>query len=497
MASFSWDTSEVTATKSGAWWTIDVTLCNLDEDTSIDDFVVFFDNTLQTNDDFTKTSATSLTYTGASIAPTIVKVRRNTPKDPYAFASYRTLLSSYDFNKNLERVARLTTEFYLYGASSSGDIDVSVSDEAYGAGWNGDAINAPSRNAVYDQFVAVQADVDDKLPLGGGTVTGTTTFSGSATFNGTTQVPDQVISDDSSKAANTKFVHDAIDGRIDNTAFDGTWNGDITDAPSKDVVYDIITTIDAEKADLAGATFTGAVVVPTLTAGTTFTCDAAADFNSTVQLDGAVTAGAVAIDLTAATVTAATQSSSDDSTRVATTAFVQGVVSSNSGVNEVASFRYVGEEVALNNTTWTVVPLNTEEVAQDWASVASSTITIDAATYPGTYEFTALCQAYNTNNVQFGCIMLLRIDDGTTEHYFYSSLGKYGANTNHVANLLLLPVEIDLTTETTVTIEVASSTNLSYIGYGGAAYSYTAVSPTPPGTDATTPKAQVSIRRKA
>jgi hypothetical protein len=63
----------------------------------------------------------------------------------------------------------------------------SVSDAAYGAGWNGDTTNAPSKNAVYDKIESMGS------------------------------------------------------GSVDDTAYDATsWNGDTTHAPSKNAVRDKI-----------------------------------------------------------------------------------------------------------------------------------------------------------------------------------------------------------------------------------------------------------------
>lgn len=92
--------------------------------------------------------------------------------------------------------ARLSANVGLTNAVvlKSGDTmtgDLSVPDEAYGAGWDS-SVEVPTKNAVYDQ-------VELRLPKAGGTMGGTLTLSGTAAAGTSNSI-----------AASTKYVDDAV-----------------------------------------------------------------------------------------------------------------------------------------------------------------------------------------------------------------------------------------------------------------------------------------------
>lgn len=157
-----YDTQNVITTKSGTGWTVDVTACQLDSDIQLKDFIVFFTTGVnppvpQNNANFTKLTPTSLQYTGTSIASSTVEVRRKTPLAPYRPVNYLSSISSNDYNQEIERISRRAAEYEVSGVGSTGGFDAAVLDTAYGVAWNGDSLNAPSRNAVYDKIEAVIA----------------------------------------------------------------------------------------------------------------------------------------------------------------------------------------------------------------------------------------------------------------------------------------------------------------------------------------------------
>lgn len=159
----SYDTQNVIASKTGTGWTVDVTACQLDADIQLKDFIVFFTFSpapplQQDNSLFTKLTPTSLQYTGPAIATATVEVRRKTPIGPYRPVNYLSSISSNDYNQEIERISRRAAEYEVSGVGSTGGFDSEVLDVAYGITWNGDTLNAPSRNAVYDKIESVIAN---------------------------------------------------------------------------------------------------------------------------------------------------------------------------------------------------------------------------------------------------------------------------------------------------------------------------------------------------
>lgn len=128
-----------------------------------------------------------------------------------------------------------TCAFVLANSSSGG----SVSDAAFGVGWNGDTTVAPSKNAAYDQFIVVAGLITaEAATRAADDATLTTAISSEATTRGNA---------DTALSA-------AITALVDDTAFAGSWNGVTTIAPSKNAVYDKIAANDATIAGLVSDT---------------------------------------------------------------------------------------------------------------------------------------------------------------------------------------------------------------------------------------------------
>lgn len=105
-------TLAVSATKSGTGWTIDVTDCNLTTDLTVKDFLFTFDGgaSFENNTDFTKLSATSIQYDGASIASSTVTVYRDTPVTRIQEVTYGDRMTSDLWEDEFNRVHRILAE---------------------------------------------------------------------------------------------------------------------------------------------------------------------------------------------------------------------------------------------------------------------------------------------------------------------------------------------------------------------------------------------------
>jgi len=102
----------------------------------------------------------------------------------------------------------------------------SISDTAYGVGWDGDTTNGASKNAIYDKVEALDSLVAHKA--------GTETFTGAKDFNSTINVNgiatfNSVIVDVGMQANGPIQVPDA--------AYGAGWNGS-TQVPTKNAIYD-------------------------------------------------------------------------------------------------------------------------------------------------------------------------------------------------------------------------------------------------------------------
>jgi hypothetical protein len=199
-------TQPVIVNLSGTTWTLNVAAAELDADTSVKDFVVFFNSIQQSNNLFTKLTAANIQYTGPNMSA-LVEVRRETDVAPYQLVNYRAPILSEDYNNNLRKISRKLEELVKY---PPGFANVpAISSSPYSVNWSGDAINAPSRSAVYAEVESVKtsytaadaaltASINTKAPLDSPNLTGNPT------------APTQSTQDASAKLATTEFVSNAL-----------------------------------------------------------------------------------------------------------------------------------------------------------------------------------------------------------------------------------------------------------------------------------------------
>lgn len=276
------------------------------------DFIIRHDGVQVAVTDYTKTSSTVLTYGGSSLPSTVVEVRRVTPTPVVQVISgFPSKVSSTLWNQEFDRIVRRAEEYTLNGIGPGSVGTITVDSSVFSASWSGDTVAAPSRSAVYAEMIT-------KATIASPTFTGnptaptpaandndtsiaTTAYvqteladyatTASPVFTGTPTAPTAVAATNTTQIATTAFVKSNI---ID-TAYSSAWNGETANAPSRNAVYDQVEL----KANLASPTFTGTVTIPT----------------------AAVTTMSGTPDFTG-NATAITQTAGNNSTRLATTAFV-------------------------------------------------------------------------------------------------------------------------------------------------------------------------------
>ncbi|AGR48551.1 tail fiber protein [Anabaena phage A-4L] len=145
-------TSNVVVSRTGTGWTVDVTACNLLSDTGIKDFIVLHNAIVVSNVTYAKTTATTLTYTGAALpSNTPVEIRRKTPNSIIQLVTYGQKLSSNLWNSEIDRNIRWREEVDLNGAGLVASTPTPQND-AYGLVWAGDTFYPPTRKSVYDKI---------------------------------------------------------------------------------------------------------------------------------------------------------------------------------------------------------------------------------------------------------------------------------------------------------------------------------------------------------
>ena len=184
-------TAPATAVVSGVSFSINVTPCNLDTDITIRDFVVLINGSLAANqNNYTKTTATNITYAGPNLTTSTVEVRRNTPRGVLKQQLATTKIRSDDWNREFDRRVRISEEVDLYGAGGGFTIRLPLND-AYGASWATDTLFSPTRQALYNQMQTYISSV-------------------SPTLTGTVTVPTYTAGTNDGRVASTAFVANAI-----------------------------------------------------------------------------------------------------------------------------------------------------------------------------------------------------------------------------------------------------------------------------------------------
>lgn len=189
-------TANTTTTRTGTGWTVDVTLTNLDPDTSLKDFIVLENAVAGNLANYTKTTRTILTYGGASLpSNTPIEVRRATPTSPVqVLTNFPAKLSSALWNKEMDRITRRAEEYAVNGVGAGAVVTIALPlDGAYPTGWNGDVTYPPTRNAVYD-IVSTLAPIADPV------------------FTGDPEAPTPLTADNDTSIATTQFVKNVLAG---------------------------------------------------------------------------------------------------------------------------------------------------------------------------------------------------------------------------------------------------------------------------------------------
>lgn len=195
--------------RSGTNFTVDVTITQLDPDISIKDFTVLHNGTAVPNTPYTKTTATTLTYTGTALPlNTTIEIRRRTPTAMVNPVSYTERMSSALWNAEFMRKTRWQQEAELngVGVSAVGSLPVPRNDP-YPTGWEGDTVYPATRNALYN-IIRLLAPRNNP------------------TFTGSVSVPDTGVTENSSRAVNNRSLNDKLVLKADLTSpqFSGTPN---------------------------------------------------------------------------------------------------------------------------------------------------------------------------------------------------------------------------------------------------------------------------------
>jgi hypothetical protein len=147
---------------NGTDFNIDVTNCNLLQDTTIQDFVGFVNGNQQSDSNFEKLSQTTIKYVGPSLSNASVSIRRVTPPDRVQEISFGSRFSSALWEAELNRSSRRAYEYELNGAPGGASFSApSIQDDAFSSSWDGNTSDGASKNALYD-IITTKADIKDE-----------------------------------------------------------------------------------------------------------------------------------------------------------------------------------------------------------------------------------------------------------------------------------------------------------------------------------------------
>lgn len=178
-------TRDSTSGTAGTNWTVDTTNCNLDVDTAIKDFLVYFNGVLQPNSSFTKNSSTLITYTGtALVLTTSVEVHRFTPVTTrVSTPTFRSQVQSTDYNNELNKLYALLNDITLNGSGAGGLITYAGQTFTGVTTFNGGS-QTFSNTAATTWNVGTSTTFNNTPTFTGGASFGTSTISGGLTMSG-------------------------------------------------------------------------------------------------------------------------------------------------------------------------------------------------------------------------------------------------------------------------------------------------------------------------
>lgn len=228
--------------------------------------------------------------------------------------------------------------YYLQGATSNLQTQINglVSNTAYNAtSWNGVSAIAPSKDAVRDQIETMLTSIS-------GTVSDT------AYNAGTWDAVTTVAPSKNAVRDQVETMLTSISATVSDTAYNaGTWDGVTTIAPSKNAVRDQVEL----KANLASPALTGTPTAPTASASNNSTQIATTAYVDTAD---ALKANLASPALTG-TPTAPTAAAATNTTQIATTAFTTGAISTESAltVHRAGTETITGDKLITGQLTTT------------------------------------------------------------------------------------------------------------------------------------------------
>jgi hypothetical protein len=185
---------------SGTSFLLDVTPLELSLNLSVADFQVTHNGVV--NNSYTKTSDTLLQYSGTNVTlGTRIVARRITPLVPTE-TNFLSTTTAVDLSNALDKLRLECDELsgyinYIANQVVQGGLtlgSIPINNGAYPTGWSGDTNNAPSRNALLNQFLQVSTSQALLAPLL------------SPVFTGTPTAPTQASTDSSTRIATTAYA---------------------------------------------------------------------------------------------------------------------------------------------------------------------------------------------------------------------------------------------------------------------------------------------------
>ena len=147
---------------NGTDFNIDVTDCNLLQDTTIQDFTGFVDGNQQSDSNFEKVDQYTVKYVGPSLTDASISIRRTTPPQRVQEISFGSRFSSALWEAELNRSSRRAYEYELNGTPGGASFSApSIEDDAFSASWDGNTSDGASKNVLYD-IISTKADIKDE-----------------------------------------------------------------------------------------------------------------------------------------------------------------------------------------------------------------------------------------------------------------------------------------------------------------------------------------------